>query len=445
LIISVIDSGMGISELELKNIFEGENNFIRKDYNVEGSGLGLSIAKFFANALNHEIKVCSEVGKGSEFSLILNSKFPKNKKQKNSDILFYTQREQNCGSSRNKLMIQNYDSLNQYFSYFSDDCSQKLMNEFDMYSSNQQIEKSNFINKKSSFNSDWSLQTNKLDELYFNFDKEDLINHNLDLYNNCNDYSLSMINLFSQGELCDYNITNKMAIAKNNNLMKISKKKTGGSIMKNSKFKIEKINEDFDYSNSHRSSSKISIKNELNFINNISSDENETRNYSYVMKKPSFLLNNDIRDNSQNKFKKDEEKCDLIELANNIMSKNNDSHFFNLNNIPERKLNKYDINSELIKKEESFKSKNKCGKNINPIVNIKKNKILIIDDHKIIRESLVVLIKKILKNLNKENIFEIIEGFDGVDILSSLIHDQSKENEIKCVITDENMEYINGS
>lgn len=97
---------------------------------------------------------------------------------------------------------------------------------------------------------------------------------------------------------------------------------------------------------------------------------------------------------------------------------------------------------------ESLESKYELNKNFSKnssLINKRKNKILIIDDHKLIRESLVLLIKKVLKNFDRANKFDVIEGCDGVDILSNLIKDQTKENEIKCVITDENMEYINGS
>jgi len=43
-----------------------------------------------------------------------------------------------------------------------------------------------------------------------------------------------------------------------------------------------------------------------------------------------------------------------------------------------------------------------------------------------------------------ENI-EIIKGDDGLDILSNVIEDQFNGNLIKCIITDENMEFINGT
>ena len=46
--------------------------------------------------------------------------------------------------------------------------------------------------------------------------------------------------------------------------------------------------------------------------------------------------------------------------------------------------------------------------------------------------------------INKEN-YEIITANDGVSILNYIIEDQFNGNLIKCIITDENMEFINGS
>lgn len=70
--INVTDSGLGISTEELQNIF-------RRLYRVEGSrnvntgghGLGLYIAQELAHQLNGEVRVKSEYGVGSTFSLVL--------------------------------------------------------------------------------------------------------------------------------------------------------------------------------------------------------------------------------------------------------------------------------------------------------------------------------------------------------------------------------------
>jgi signal transduction histidine kinase len=71
-VIEVTDNGIGIPKTDLKKIFE---KFYRVDEKltrqVEGSGLGLTISQFIAQAHGGEIKVESERGRGSRFSLVL--------------------------------------------------------------------------------------------------------------------------------------------------------------------------------------------------------------------------------------------------------------------------------------------------------------------------------------------------------------------------------------
>lgn len=72
LIISVEDTGIGIRKEELDKVFE---LFVRLDErlnkSVEGTGLGLNITKKLVEAMNGEIKVYSEYGKGSVFTIII--------------------------------------------------------------------------------------------------------------------------------------------------------------------------------------------------------------------------------------------------------------------------------------------------------------------------------------------------------------------------------------
>ena len=68
--------------------------------------------------------------------------------------------------------------------------------------------------------------------------------------------------------------------------------------------------------------------------------------------------------------------------------------------------------------------------------------IAVIDDHKIIRQNTVNLIKSVFSSLKIDD-YSIIEGSDGIDILSIVKND--KGNNIKCILTDENMIHLNGS
>lgn len=72
LVISVIDSGIGISEDQIPNIFD---EFKQADSSTSrkygGTGLGLAIAKKYTHMLGGNISVNSELKKGSEFTLVL--------------------------------------------------------------------------------------------------------------------------------------------------------------------------------------------------------------------------------------------------------------------------------------------------------------------------------------------------------------------------------------
>lgn len=70
--IEVVDQGEGIPQEEQKRIFQ---KFYRSSKNevseVEGSGLGLALVKYTAQAHRGKVVVNSEVGKGSKFSIVL--------------------------------------------------------------------------------------------------------------------------------------------------------------------------------------------------------------------------------------------------------------------------------------------------------------------------------------------------------------------------------------
>lgn len=82
--ISIKDEGFGIDLETQKHIFD---RFIRADTSFtrlnEGCGLGLSIVKSMLDILNGDIRVESELGKGSIFEISLPNKIIKDKKQRN--------------------------------------------------------------------------------------------------------------------------------------------------------------------------------------------------------------------------------------------------------------------------------------------------------------------------------------------------------------------------
>lgn len=62
--VSVMDTGIGISEEKLESVFE---RFVKLDDFYQGTGLGLPICKMIVEQLGGEIGVRSELGKGSTF------------------------------------------------------------------------------------------------------------------------------------------------------------------------------------------------------------------------------------------------------------------------------------------------------------------------------------------------------------------------------------------
>jgi CheY-like chemotaxis protein len=94
-------------------------------------------------------------------------------------------------------------------------------------------------------------------------------------------------------------------------------------------------------------------------------------------------------------------------------------------------------NNLFVFQQESFNFCISCGKDINNLL-----RIAVIDDHKLVRDNTVNLIKSILDGIHISN-YEIIEGSDGIDLLN--IVQKDKEGIIKCIFIDENMEYLNGS
>lgn len=67
-VIRISDTGKGIDPQHLKNIFV---RFFKVDNYSSGSGIGLALAKAFAELHGGDILVKSEVGKGTEFSVLL--------------------------------------------------------------------------------------------------------------------------------------------------------------------------------------------------------------------------------------------------------------------------------------------------------------------------------------------------------------------------------------
>ncbi|MGN0366826.1 MAG: ATP-binding protein [Suilimivivens sp.] len=68
----ISDTGIGIRQEDLSEIFENFNRLEKNiHYGIEGSGLGLAISNAYVSMMGGEIKVSSEYGKGSVFTVII--------------------------------------------------------------------------------------------------------------------------------------------------------------------------------------------------------------------------------------------------------------------------------------------------------------------------------------------------------------------------------------
>jgi len=72
--ISVIDTGLGIPKADIPKLFEAFGRLEKNDYNVEGTGIGLSISKQLVELMNGTVGVESVEGEGSTFWIELDDR-----------------------------------------------------------------------------------------------------------------------------------------------------------------------------------------------------------------------------------------------------------------------------------------------------------------------------------------------------------------------------------
>lgn len=202
------------------------------------------------------------------------------------------------------------------------------------------------------------------------------------------------------------------------------------------------IKENDVFSNASRSHSSKNFANlNLNTVNNINIKANNVNISTFLSvknKKNNNTQNNN--NNHQNILQYNHDNVNIVYPQNEavICPKYSQSKFNKNNNAVDN------IQSNHQDKKKPKKSYFSKDRNDVVILNEQnKSYILIVDDHTFIRSSLKINLEKIFKENKIEN-FEILEGTDGVDILNFIIKDQEKNNSIKCIFSDENMEYING-
>ena len=70
IIVKIEDNGLGIKKEEIPHLFDRffrSENVRNKD--IDGSGIGLSIAKVICDSLKYKLEVDSEYGKWTEFKI----------------------------------------------------------------------------------------------------------------------------------------------------------------------------------------------------------------------------------------------------------------------------------------------------------------------------------------------------------------------------------------
>lgn len=108
-------------------------------------------------------------------------------------------------------------------------------------------------------------------------------------------------------------------------------------------------------------------------------------------------------------------------IPNNILSNNNNN---NINNT----INNTTINN---------------NSNYQETINIDIPKIVICDDYKLIRKTTKKLVSDYIRKNNLN--YEIVIARDGIELLYLIMIDEELGNNIKLILCDENMAYINGS
>jgi len=106
--IQVIDNGIGIESDKFNQIFQkfeqAEKTTTRK---FGGTGLGLVISKKLLQLLDSDIELQSEIGKGSNFSFVLNVPYYTNSEDLKSDVLYFDYIEENLEGLRVLLVEDN--------------------------------------------------------------------------------------------------------------------------------------------------------------------------------------------------------------------------------------------------------------------------------------------------------------------------------------------------
>lgn len=109
LCITISDSGIGIAEDHLDNIF---NKFVQADQSITrrfgGSGLGLALTQSFVGIMQGEISVQSKKGEGSEFTVILPLPLRSDKREQVIEPVIEKHEEIEHHTQKHVLLVEDY-------------------------------------------------------------------------------------------------------------------------------------------------------------------------------------------------------------------------------------------------------------------------------------------------------------------------------------------------
>ena len=170
------------------------------------------------------------------------------------------------------------------------------------------------------------------------------------------------------------------------------------------------------------------------------------KNQTHRINRNNFNENSIIQEEN-NEFTKFIRSRSLPKIENRNKERSNESSYLLTKRIENFYLRKTDEMNE-IDDSYSYESNNNTLQIISfsiflgNLIDENKLKILVVDDHKYVRQNTVNLLKKALNELKIKNI-DVIEASDGIEMLNIIIRD--KNNKIKSIFIDENMEYMNGT
>jgi len=442
--VSIIDTGIRIKDLDVAKLFKFEK-LGKLDFPInccqESFGLGLSMSKYLIDILNHDMEIQTTYGKGSSFSIILKAR---RIQESNVSLNFEDNKSKRLYSSDNihergkingnsKTIYSNYfynKSFDKHLlkkkkksSLLSNDSSKRRSKQFVNYDGNKYF-------RKLLENIDENIIQNLIDSPKFKSDKHIHISNILNI-GKCTDKNFNYLKDFENKKQKDNNIF------------------------------IKKFKENKSYNNY-----SSSLLNKLKNMKNSKKDSRIKMKLEKSFIKKSFNCSSDFHN-----FYLESNDDDTIKVSNHFENpyKNNIEgfHYSSSNNLSEKEKNKhldlcsrskgtnsegysdnYVCHSRKSKFCESLMFKNDRESSMSREFKLKnKNRriILIADDHVYIRDSLKNIINKILTNKNLNKDFVVKEVSDGIEIINFVLKDQFTNNLIKCLITDENMEFINGS